>query len=638
MITQISPTDDDVSETMCTLQFASRVKGVELGAAKKHKSSKGNKAEEMQLKRDLSRMESEHSALSAVVARQTSELAAAEASLADLAAQQTTKITGFSSRVSELESRLQSVGEEVSVHKRKAFMLRKECDAVQATADEQAKALKKAKKEKSLSKEESDTLRSKLEATEAKLKRVKKALEREEKKNGNADAGAGSDLAKLGEAVERKGRVVVDLKRRLEEREEQLRASEAKRKALKQRESELIAEHKAALREQTKERDAVKRRYSKTERAMRRAQEEQKKEIMRMQREQRVAKVREERRSSSEQQSSNSRRSSGSARKKSRKKTPSKVAMLEQQQDQQQNQEGRKVELFSSMTPLRIDCDDSSASLDLSVVKETEESGLDQSSIAESMDMSLDAASVTGGDENAAVEDSVSSAAPAPTFSAPPAAPSTSSFDAPSLPTPLRSRTNTPRSSARKKVFKDTRTTPRSAASNARRREKVDQDKEKAAAAAAAAKALKGGILKKSSFAAPTDRAQQLLLWKQQKTAKASTVQKPQQLSRSRKTVVFGPDVAERTSSAAGSGKKRVLTPGRKASRPRASLAKSTSRMSISGKGGSLRKKLSTLGTAVRVRSNAHKAPSSSTKAKGSMGGAVRNSTRRSVRNTSGWN
>ena len=45
MITQISPTDDDVSETMCTLQFASRVKGVELGAAKKHKSSKHSKSE-----------------------------------------------------------------------------------------------------------------------------------------------------------------------------------------------------------------------------------------------------------------------------------------------------------------------------------------------------------------------------------------------------------------------------------------------------------------------------------------------------------------------------------------------------------------------------------------------------------------
>ena len=116
MITQISPTENDVSETMCTLQFASRVKGVELGAAKKHRSSKGNKAEEMQLKQDLSCMESEHTALSAVIARQSSELAAAESSLADMAAQQATKISGFSSRVSELEAKLQAVGEEVSIN------------------------------------------------------------------------------------------------------------------------------------------------------------------------------------------------------------------------------------------------------------------------------------------------------------------------------------------------------------------------------------------------------------------------------------------------------------------------------------------------------------------------------------------
>ena len=34
MITQISPTENDVSETMCTLQFATRVRGVELGAGK----------------------------------------------------------------------------------------------------------------------------------------------------------------------------------------------------------------------------------------------------------------------------------------------------------------------------------------------------------------------------------------------------------------------------------------------------------------------------------------------------------------------------------------------------------------------------------------------------------------------------
>ena len=95
-------------------------------------------------------MESEHTALSAVVAKQASELAAAENALADMAAQQATKISGFSSRVSELESRLQKVGEEVSMHKRKAFALQKECNAAKSNAEEQAKAFKELKKEKML--------------------------------------------------------------------------------------------------------------------------------------------------------------------------------------------------------------------------------------------------------------------------------------------------------------------------------------------------------------------------------------------------------------------------------------------------------------------------------------------------------
>lgn len=35
MFVQISPNEDDISETICSLNFASRVKGVELGPAKK---------------------------------------------------------------------------------------------------------------------------------------------------------------------------------------------------------------------------------------------------------------------------------------------------------------------------------------------------------------------------------------------------------------------------------------------------------------------------------------------------------------------------------------------------------------------------------------------------------------------------
>ena len=55
MITQISPTEKDVEETMCTLQFAQRVKGVELGTAKSHtKTSQTGKMLEM--KKTMTRM------------------------------------------------------------------------------------------------------------------------------------------------------------------------------------------------------------------------------------------------------------------------------------------------------------------------------------------------------------------------------------------------------------------------------------------------------------------------------------------------------------------------------------------------------------------------------------------------------
>lgn len=35
MFVQISPNENDLSETLCSLNFASRVKGIELGPAKK---------------------------------------------------------------------------------------------------------------------------------------------------------------------------------------------------------------------------------------------------------------------------------------------------------------------------------------------------------------------------------------------------------------------------------------------------------------------------------------------------------------------------------------------------------------------------------------------------------------------------
>lgn len=37
MFVQISPNENDLSETICSLNFASRVRGIELGPAKKHK-------------------------------------------------------------------------------------------------------------------------------------------------------------------------------------------------------------------------------------------------------------------------------------------------------------------------------------------------------------------------------------------------------------------------------------------------------------------------------------------------------------------------------------------------------------------------------------------------------------------------
>lgn len=39
MFVQISPNENDLSETLCSLNFASRVKGIELGPAKKQLDS-----------------------------------------------------------------------------------------------------------------------------------------------------------------------------------------------------------------------------------------------------------------------------------------------------------------------------------------------------------------------------------------------------------------------------------------------------------------------------------------------------------------------------------------------------------------------------------------------------------------------
>lgn len=39
MFVQISPNENDLSETLCSLNFASRVRGIELGPAKKQVDS-----------------------------------------------------------------------------------------------------------------------------------------------------------------------------------------------------------------------------------------------------------------------------------------------------------------------------------------------------------------------------------------------------------------------------------------------------------------------------------------------------------------------------------------------------------------------------------------------------------------------
>ena len=251
------------------------------------------------------------------------------------------------------------------MHKRKAFALQKECNAAKSNAEEQAKAFKELKKENATGKEESSKLQSKLEATEAKLNRVKKALEREEKKNGKAEAGVGSELAKLTIDVERKQKTISDLKRRLDDREEQLRASEAKRKAMRKRESELIAKHKAASKAQAKEHDAAKRRFSQTEKAMLREHEQQKKEILRMQRASRVANIREERRSGPGKQNRNE--WSGDKGQKNRLRKA-----------------GIKVGLSSSLTPVKINCGESSTSLESSFVTDVEENTVEHIDDSES--------------------------------------------------------------------------------------------------------------------------------------------------------------------------------------------------------------------------------------------------------------
>lgn len=558
---------------MCTLQFASRVRGVELGAAKSHKSSKANRAEEMQLKRDLSRMESEHAALSAVVARQTSELAAAEASLADLAAQQATKITGFSSRVSELESKLKAADEEVATHKRKVFALKKDLATAEANSETEKNSLKKLMLNKSQSDKERETLSKKLEATNAKLKRAVKALDLAERKNTKEVAGNSSELTKLKSSMKSYQQDIKDLKSRLAEREEQLQASEAKRKALQQRQSSLIAKHNASLKKKEKMHQAEIRRFSNTQRVMKREQEDQRQELLSLQHQKRVDKVRKSRLSN-------------------------------------QNRRRNKAE----------DAENNNSALpDTPILPEADESYLDNSSI-ESMDMSLDGATTKMHDitEICAVRDS-------------PQNPSAPSISIAAPPTPLQTRTNTPRSSRKASRGKKTPQSTKRAEVSSLSRSIKHTDRQ--------ANSPKAGILKKSSFAGPMDRAEQLKQWKAEKAAKAAkNVQNKSKSIGSRKSVAFDPSVTQ-NSSMRNSAKKQPLTPGRKSSfsKTRASLAGSKSRMSISGKGGSLRMKLSTLGTAVRVRSNSSKGLSSAVKTKKSLGNAVRNATKTSTRSMSGW-
>ena len=137
MITQISPTEYDVEETMCTLQFASRVKGVELGAAKSHtKTSQTGKMLEM--KKTITNMRVDINGLKKEVEAKTQELQQRSGS-DDLVVEKENAIQKNMEKISTLEQQLLVKQGEESNAKRELYTMQKERNALETELESKTK-------------------------------------------------------------------------------------------------------------------------------------------------------------------------------------------------------------------------------------------------------------------------------------------------------------------------------------------------------------------------------------------------------------------------------------------------------------------------------------------------------------------
>ncbi len=131
MITQISPTEDDVEETMCTLQFATRVRGVELGAAKSHKKS--STGEMLEMKKTITRMRADISSYKKNLLEKEKEIAKINHSSTNNSNELTEKENTLKKKliyIGELEKKVNDYDQKENNVKRSIMMIEKERDHI----------------------------------------------------------------------------------------------------------------------------------------------------------------------------------------------------------------------------------------------------------------------------------------------------------------------------------------------------------------------------------------------------------------------------------------------------------------------------------------------------------------------------
>ena len=188
-------------QTMCTLQFATRVRGVELGAAKSHKKSSAT-GEMLELKKTLTRMRMELSEHKKILETKERELASANKSVGTLEEKEQA-LRQARDKLSAMEMLIEGKSQEETQWKRQLSQREKEKESVVSKLDDaQASVADWKTKHKTLIKEHAKTIKD-LDQARDRVSRAERSLKKDKRESGVDQMNLQTDMIKMESKLEK---------------------------------------------------------------------------------------------------------------------------------------------------------------------------------------------------------------------------------------------------------------------------------------------------------------------------------------------------------------------------------------------------------------------------------------------------